>query len=206
MSSFSNFLKQLPFSFDRFRQPENSVEALKSVGPDLAGITINVYELEVKGEGDGDEGGKVSSSHGSSSGSEVDSKKDELPVLPEDSELSKSSLLNELRYANIVIYCAKCNTEIPVCTMKYHLRRHQALQMLHYSAASPPRTVRSLLQRRNKKMENLVRKSFTQDGQLIRSIHKVNVAFELLKNEIEGDYDVSQIAPIGNWKGRKTHR
>ena len=50
----------------------------------------------------------------------------------------------------------------------------------------PPKTVRGLLRRRNKALTELVEKGDFSQGQVLYFTQKINIAFEILKCEVEG--------------------
>lgn len=200
MSSFSRFLKNLPFLPKRFRQQDNPSDTPTSTGQGLKGVTINVYELELLDKSGNPKQEKEEGEEGSTD-AHLASDEEEVhfagPVLkPHFSTMSS----HELPYLNITVLCSKCRGEVPVLTLQYHRRRHQALQALRYSTDFPPITIRGLVRRRNKMISDVKEMVSAQEGHLIRAVHKINVAFELLKSELHG-ISVEQIGHNGRWKG-----
>ena len=208
MSSFSRFLKQLPFTPRRFRQQSAPAEALPAAPQELQGITINVYELEVQNDG-GDVEREVpsneTSGHTISTISEEDGGNDSVPGGPGLAPGMSTMSTHELRFANITVVCSKCSSAVPVATLQYHRRRHRALQALRYSVHLPPMTTRGLLRRRNKAMNEVKRMVFEQEGQFIRVLRKIDVAYELLKAELQG-MNVEQTPNFGRWRGKLSLR
>lgn len=174
-------------------------ETLPATPEELQGITINVYELEVQNDvGDVEVPSNEGSDHTIPSISEEDGGNDGVSggLAPVISTIST----HELRFANITVVCGKCNGIVPVATLQYHRRKHRALQTLRYSVQLAPMTTRGLLRRRNKAMNEVKRKVFEQEGQFIRVLRKIDVAYELLKAELQGT-SVEQTPNIGRWRG-----
>ena len=132
MSSFSRFLKDLPFIPKNFRAKQKS-EIRSSTNADLAGITINVYELELNDD---------------STDQSRDTDSDQTTIncpTPRPDNVSERMLSSattsrldvtsaqSLRYGNVVVFCRKCSIEIPVRYFKQHKRRHEALDILKYT-------------------------------------------------------------------------
>jgi hypothetical protein len=130
MSSFSRFLKELPFIPKNFRAKQ---DARSSNNADLAGITINVYELELND--DSTENSRDTDSDQATTEKcftpKPDNLSERLVSSATTSRLGTSST-QPLRYANLVVFCRKCRIEIPVRHSIRHKRRHEALDILKY--------------------------------------------------------------------------
>ena len=132
MSSFSRFLKELPFLPKYFRAKQES-EIRSSSDADLTGITINVYELELDDD---------------STEQSRDTDSDQATTMcptPRPDNISERMLSSAttsrfgvtsgqpLRYSNVVVFCRKCRNEVSVRYLIQHRRRHEALDILKYS-------------------------------------------------------------------------
>ena len=86
----------------------------------------------------------------------------------------------------ISIICLKCGEETKVRNLKDHQEFHNALEMFRYSMESKPTSVRHLLRRRRAIMRRLNETANSSHPVSTRKLHKLNHAYELLKNDIEG--------------------
>lgn len=132
MSSFSRFLKELPFIPKYFRAKQES-EIRSSTGADLTGITINVYELELND--DSTEQSRDTDSDQATTNCPTprpDNVSERMLSSATTSRLGITSA-QSLRYTNVVVFCRKCRIEIPVRNLIQHRRRHEALDILKYS-------------------------------------------------------------------------
>lgn len=60
--------------------------------------------------------------------------------------------------------------------------------------------MRALLRRRNAAMKDLLNRSDLEKGQVFHSTQKLNMAFEILKAEVEGNEEFTHIN-ILRWRG-----
>jgi hypothetical protein len=132
MSSFSRFLKELPFIPKSFRAKQES-EVRGSTSADLTGITINVYELELND--DSTEQSRDTDSDQTTPGFPTPRPDDVSERMPLSATTlgSGETSAEPLRYANVVVFCRKCRIEIPVRHLIQHRRRHEALDIFKYS-------------------------------------------------------------------------
>lgn len=86
----------------------------------------------------------------------------------------------------ISIICLKCGEETKVRNLKDHQEFHNALEMFRYSVESKPTSVKHLLRRRRAIMHRLNETANSSHPVSTRKLHKLNHAYELLKNDIEG--------------------
>ena len=86
----------------------------------------------------------------------------------------------------ISIICLKCGEETKVRHLKDHQEFHNALEMFRYSVESKPTSVKHLLRRRRAIMHRLNETANSSHPVSTRKLHKLNHAYELLKNDIEG--------------------
>ena len=135
MSSFSRFLKELPFLPKHFRAKQEQEARRAGAGPDLTGITINVYELELN-----DDSTEQSRDTNSDQATSFDTPKPDNVSERVLSSATTSRLgaisARPIRYTNVVVFCRKCRDEIPVRYVVYHRRRHEALDILKYSSGT----------------------------------------------------------------------
>lgn len=133
MSSFSRFLKELPFLPKHFSAKQESVTR-RSAGTELTGITINVYELEIND--DSTDNSRDTDSERATTICPTPQRDDLSQRVLSSATTSRLDLASAqpLRYTNVVIFCRKCNTEISVRYITQHRRRHEALDMLKYSS------------------------------------------------------------------------
>ena len=133
MSSFSRFLKELPFVPKYFRTKQDS-EDRSSGGAGLAGITINVYELELN-----DDSTEQSRDTDSDQATTIcPSPRPDYHFIDHVMSSTATSRLGitsvqKLRYTNLVVFCRKCKNETSVRYLFQHKRRHEALDILKYS-------------------------------------------------------------------------
>lgn len=133
MSSFSRFLKELPFLPKHFRVKPEESGVHNTGGADLTGITINVYELELN-----DDGADLSRDTDSDQATSFcptpkpDDVSERMLSSATTSRMGTAST-QPLRYANVVVFCRKCRNEIPVRYLIRHRRRHEAFDILKYS-------------------------------------------------------------------------
>lgn len=136
MSSFSRFLKELPFLPKNFRAKQGTASTeIRNSGADLAGITINVYELELNDAGstdrDDDSDQATTICPTPRPGDNVSER-----MLSSAGTSALCITAQQLRYANVVVLCRKCRNEISVRYLTQHRRRHEALDILRYPAGT----------------------------------------------------------------------
>lgn len=134
MSSFSRFLKELPFLPKYFRTKQEQ-EVRRAGGPDLTGITINVYELELNDDSTEQSRDTDSDQATSCPTPRPDNVSERMLSSTTTSRMGAISA-RPVRYANVVVYCRKCRNEISVRYLVFHRRRHEALDILKYSSGS----------------------------------------------------------------------
>ena len=103
---------------------------------------------------------------------------------------SSSSVEDEPpRLPNIFIPCTKCHELINVCRLQSHRDLHSALRTLQFSYEQRPTTIKALVKRRRLLITRMQETSGAEGKELFgdKQLHKLNTAFEILKNDIEGN-------------------
>ena len=86
----------------------------------------------------------------------------------------------------ISIICMKCEEEINVRQLKEHQEFHNALEMFRFTVERKPSSVKQLIKRRRAIMRRLNETATSQNSVSMKKLQKLNLAYELLKADIEG--------------------
>ena len=86
----------------------------------------------------------------------------------------------------ITIVCMKCEEEIRVRQLKEHQEFHNALEIFRFSMKRKPTSVKQLVKRRRAIMRRLNETASSDNPVSIKKLQKLNLAYELLKADIEG--------------------
>ena len=109
----------------------------------------------------------------------------------------------------ISIVCMKCEEEINVRQLKEHQEFHNALEMFRFTVERKPSSVKQLIKRRRAIMRRLNETATSENPVSMKKLQKLNLAYELLKADIEGTKntlrnvdDFFQIQPNVHGQGR----
>ena len=104
---------------------------------------------------------------------------------------SSSAISEVVPLPNIFIPCTKCHALINICRLQCHRNFHSALRTLQFSSDQRPTSLKALVKRRRLLITRMQESSTIsgEDAFGDKQLHKLNTAFEIMKNEIEGSTD-----------------
>ena len=88
--------------------------------------------------------------------------------------------------SEITILCIRCEEEIKVRNLKEHREFHNALALFRFSMENKPTNVKQLVKRRRAILKRLNESAYSEDPVPVRKLQKLNLAYELLKADVEG--------------------
>lgn len=93
-----------------------------------------------------------------------------------------------LALPNISLPCSKCSANINICYLRSHRDFHNALQTFKFAADFIPQNLKFLLKRRKTLIAKLQETGKLTNGKGFsdKNLQKINIAFEILKSELEG--------------------
>lgn len=87
---------------------------------------------------------------------------------------------------DIKILCMECEEEISVRKMQEHRDWHSALRTFRYTVDNKPSNVKKLVGRRRTLTKKLNENADSRNPVSIKALHKINLAYEIIKADIEG--------------------
>lgn len=110
------------------------------------------------------------------------------PIVKKDSIKSFQPPRQEIK-----ILCMKCEEEVNVRQLQSHREFHQALSLFRYTMDTKPTSVKQLLKRRRALIKRLNETASSDDPVCIKKLHKLNLAYELLKSNVEGTITTREV-------------